>query len=116
MIRFAVDEDFDNNIVRGLQRIIPEVDVVRSIDVGLTGKPDPVALEWAARDVRVMLTHDGRTMADYAWERIGRGLDMPGCIVVHKPYQMGVVIQRIAEIYEDNDELLAQRVIRLSSR
>ena len=116
MIRFATDEDFDNNIVRGLQRVIPEVDVMRSIDVGLAGATDPVALEWAASEMRVMLTHDGRTMAGYAWERIGLGLEMPGCIVVHKPYQMGVVIQQIAEIYEDNQDVLAQRVVRLIAR
>ncbi len=116
MIRFAVDEDFDNNIVRGLRRIIPDVNIVRSIDVGLAGTPDPVALDWAASETRVMLTHDGRTMADFAWERLGLGLDMPGCVIVHKPYQMGVIIERLAEIYEDNDEVLTQRVIRLTYR
>ena len=96
----------------GLRRIIPDVNVVRSIDVGLAVVPDPVALEWAASETRVMLTHDGRTMADFAWERLG----MPGCVIVHKPYQMGVIIERLAEIYEDNDEVLTQRVIRLTYR
>lgn len=116
MIRFAADEDFDNNIVRGLMRLIPDVDIVRSIDVGLGGAPDPEAFEWAASESRVMLTHDGSTMADYAWERIGGDLDMPGCVVVAKPYQMGAIIEHLAEIYEDNDEFLSQRVVRLSYR
>ena len=52
----------------------------------------------------------------YAWELLGLGLDMPGCVIVHKPYQMGVIIERLAEIYEDNDEVLTQRVIRLTYR
>ena len=55
-------------------------------------------------------------MADFAWERLGLGLDMPGCVIVHKPYQMGVIIEHLAEIYEDNDEVLTQRVIRLTYR
>jgi hypothetical protein len=33
MLRFAVDEDFDNRIVRGLLRLLPTLDVVRVQDV-----------------------------------------------------------------------------------
>lgn len=29
---------------------------------------------------------------------------------------MGVIIERLAEVYEDNDEVLTQRVIRLTYR
>ena len=41
MIRFAVDEDFDNRIVRGLLRLLPTLDIVRAQDAGLLGKRDP---------------------------------------------------------------------------
>ena len=33
--RFLTDEDFDNRILRGLIRRLPELDVVRVQDVGL---------------------------------------------------------------------------------
>jgi hypothetical protein len=44
MIRFAADEDFDNDILRALRRRLPEIDVVRIQDVGLGGADDPAIL------------------------------------------------------------------------
>ncbi len=58
MLRLAVDENFNNDIVRGLLRRKPELDIVRIQDVGLSGADDPTVLEWAARENRVLLTHD----------------------------------------------------------
>lgn len=52
MIRLAADEDFNNNIVRGLLRRKPDLDIVRIQDVGLSGADDPAVLEWCARAAR----------------------------------------------------------------
>jgi hypothetical protein len=35
MLRYTVDEDFDNRIVRGLFRFLPTLDLVRVHDAGL---------------------------------------------------------------------------------
>ena len=40
MLRLAVDEDFDNRIVRGLLRLLPELDIVRVQDAGLMGRSE----------------------------------------------------------------------------
>jgi hypothetical protein len=40
-IGLLLDEDFDNDILRGVLRKRPGVDVVRVQDVGLIGAPDP---------------------------------------------------------------------------
>jgi len=39
-LRFLADEDFDNDIVRGLLRHLPTLDIVRAQDVGLSGQLD----------------------------------------------------------------------------
>ena len=57
MLRFAADENFNNDIVRGLRRRKPELDIVRVQEAGLSGAVDPDVLEWAAREGRVLLTH-----------------------------------------------------------
>jgi hypothetical protein len=44
-LRFLVDEDFDNDIVRGMLRRLPNMDIVRVQDVGLSGALDPRVLE-----------------------------------------------------------------------
>ena len=75
-LRFLADEDFDNDIVRGLLRRLPTLDVVRAQDVGLSGQRDPVVLARAAQEDRVILTHDVSTMAAHAYARIADGLPM----------------------------------------
>ena len=45
MLRLLADENFNNDIVRGLLRRRPDLDVVRVQDVGLSGAEDPSVLE-----------------------------------------------------------------------
>ena len=73
MLRLAADETFNGDIVRAVLRRKPEVDIVRVQDVGLSGADDPAVLEWAAREGRVLLTHDVRTMTRHAYERVPVG-------------------------------------------
>ena len=50
MTRFLADEDFNNDILRGLLRRHANLDVVRVQDVGLVGAEDEEVLEAAAAD------------------------------------------------------------------
>ena len=54
-MKFLADEDFNNDILRGLFRILPEFDVVRVQDVGLIEKHDREILEWASKENRLIL-------------------------------------------------------------
>jgi hypothetical protein len=99
-LRFLTDEDFDNDILRGLTREVPEVDVVRVQDVSLAEAPDPQILEWAAREGRVLLTHDVSTMQAYAYERINVGLPLPGVFLVQQRSPIGQVIGDLALLAE----------------
>ena len=66
MLLLAADENFNNDIVRGLVRRKPDLNIVRIQDVGLSGADDPTVLEWAAREERVLLTHDVSTLPLFA--------------------------------------------------
>ena len=48
MIKLLADENLDNTIIRGLLRRNPDIDIVRVQDIDLSGKDDPIVLEWAA--------------------------------------------------------------------
>src|SRR5215468_3993713 len=78
MLRFAVDEDFDNRIVRCLLRLLPTLDIVRVQDAGLLGKRHSEVLEWAASESRILLTHDAVTTTKHAYARVESGRQMPG--------------------------------------
>lgn len=78
MIRLAADENLNNDIMRGVARRNPKVDILRLQDAGLRGADDPAVLEWAAAEGRVLLTHDVATMTRFAYERVADGRRIPG--------------------------------------
>ena len=66
MPRLLADENLNNDIVRGLLRRKPDLDIVRVQDVGLSGADDSTVLAWAAQQGRVLLTHDVTTITRFA--------------------------------------------------
>src|SRR5205809_7515495 len=62
MLPLLTDEDLQSAIVTGLLLHFPDIDLVRVQDVGLMRTPDPVILEYAATQNRVIVTHDRNTM------------------------------------------------------
>ena len=68
MLRLAADENFNGDIVRGLLRRNPTLDIVRVQDVGLSGADDPSVLQWAADQGRIIVTHDISTLAKHAFD------------------------------------------------
>src|SRR5438309_9774734 len=100
MLRLAADENFNNDIVRGVLRRNPSFDLVRAQDVGLAAADDPVILEWAAQSGRVLLTHDVATMTRYAYDRVREGKSMPGVFEVGRQVSIGVAIEEIVLLAE----------------
>jgi hypothetical protein len=100
MLRLATDEDFNNRILRGLLRRRPGLDIVRVQDAGLAGRGDAEVLEWAAREGRVLLTHDVTTMKRYVDERAAAGLRMPGVFEVSQQTPIAQVIEDILLLAE----------------
>jgi hypothetical protein len=95
MLRLATDEDFNNRILRGVLRRLPELDIVRVQDANLPRRKDPDVLEWAAREGRVLLSHDVTTMRQHAYDRVNAGLPMLGVFEVSQELPIGVAIEEI---------------------
>jgi hypothetical protein len=100
MLPLAADENFNNDIVRGVRRRCPTVDIVRVQDAGLSSADDPTVLEWAAQSGRVLLTHDVATMTRYAYDRVREGKPMPGVFEVGRHVPVGVAIEEIVLLAE----------------
>jgi hypothetical protein len=99
-LRFLVDEDFDYDIVRGLLRRLPTLDIVRVQDIELSGTPDPIVLARASQNGRVGLTHDVSTMTAHAYARVASGLPMPGVFAVSQLAPIGQVIEDLVLLAE----------------
>jgi len=100
MLLLAADENFNNDIIRGLLRRKPDLDIVRVQDVGLSGADDSTVLEWAAQEGRILLTHDVTTITRYAYERVQAGKPMPGVFEVSRAVAIGVAIEDILLLAE----------------
>lgn len=106
MLKFLADENFNNNIVRGLLRRQPNLDIIRIQDADLSGADDPTVLAFAAQQGRVLLTHDVTTITYYAYQRVETGQSMPGVFEVSLNLPIGQVIDDIlllAELSLDNE-------------
>ncbi|MBL8259394.1 MAG: DUF5615 family PIN-like protein [Candidatus Competibacteraceae bacterium] len=100
MLRFAADENLNNDIVRGLLRHAPELNIVRIQDTELSGADDPAVLAWTAREQRILLTHDVTTITRYAYDRIRAGCSMPGVIEINRQVAVRVAIDDLLLLAE----------------
>jgi predicted nuclease of predicted toxin-antitoxin system len=95
VIKILTDENFDGDILRGLLRRLPALDVVRVQDVGLEATPDPDILAWAADQSRVLLTHDRDTVPGFANDRVRAGHPMPGVFLVSNTMPKGQAVEEL---------------------
>jgi hypothetical protein len=101
--RFLTDEDFNQSIVMGLRRARPQMDIPTLQAAGMLHSPDPVVLEFAKEQDRILLSHDLHTMPDhFATLLVGlpAGEHSPGVILVPQETPIGTAIQWILEIWE----------------
>lgn len=118
MLRLASDADVHGDIIRGLRRRMPEIDLLRAQDNLPDGAPDSAVLAWAAADNRVLLTNDRNTMAGLAYQRVAGGEDVPGIIVTTNEQSIGRAIDDILliAIYMPEEEIKDQVVVFLPFR
>jgi hypothetical protein len=58
MLPIATDEDVHGNIITGIRRRDPTIDLVRVQDAGRRSSLDPDILEWAATEGRILVTQE----------------------------------------------------------
>lgn len=95
MIRLLADENFNNNIVRGVRLRETGIDLVRVQDIGLAGADDPSVLKWAAQHRRILLTHDVGTLTAFAYNRVRAGRPIPGVFEVGRTVALRSAIDDI---------------------
>jgi len=100
MLRLLADENLNHDLIRGILRRMPSLDLVRVQDVGLREIDDASVLAWAAREDRIVVTHDANTMIAFAYDRIRQNQRMPGVIVVGQQGALAGVIDDLLLLAE----------------
>lgn len=101
MLRLLADENFNGAVFGALRRQAPALDIVRAQDVGLQHTPDPLVLEWAANERRVLLTHDQSTVPGFAYDRVRQNRPMAGVIELLPPYRVAQAVEDIRIVAEN---------------
>jgi hypothetical protein len=118
VLRLASDADVHGDIIRGLLRRLPVIDLVRVQDALPKGTPDPEVLEWAAAENRILITNDRNTMVGIAYQRVAAGEPVPGLIATTNEQSIGSAIDDILLIAEcmPEEEIRDQAVVFLPFR
>lgn len=103
-MKFLADENFNNDILRGVWRRIPDADFIRVQDTTIAGAEDPIVLEYAVTYGYILLTHDVNTMRGFYYDRINNSLPVPGVFLVHKQTPVGRVVDELELIILASEE------------
>ncbi len=93
MLRLLIDQDLDHDILRGLIRRLPQLDVVTAFEIGMSEATDPDLLIRAARGGRIVVTHDLKTMPAHAADLMGAGENIAGLFVVPRSLSLHQAIE-----------------------
>lgn len=96
--RFQADADFNHKIVLGLRRREPAVDIIGANEGGVVGVPDPEVLRIAAESLRILVSHDRRTMPSH-FTQFRETRSSPGLIIVSQDLDIGSAIEDMLLIW-----------------
>jgi hypothetical protein len=115
MPSLLTDQNFNDYITRGLRRVLPGIEIASVRDYGLAAAVDDIVLELAAREHRVLVTHDARTIEPLFYRRQSTGLTIPGVIVLPKSMPVRAAIEQLWEllITTPDREWEESRLVRL---
>src|SRR5215475_15027622 len=101
-IRFQAGYDFDNDIIRALRRLQPAIDFPTGHEAGLKGLNDQEVLAIAAREGRMLVTHDRHTMP---WE-FAQFLSIqtsPGVVLISQDLPLSIAVEELLLIWEASE-------------
>jgi len=104
MLRLASDADVHGEIIRGVRRRLPEIDLIRVQDVGLLQSDDQSILMWAAENNRILFTHDRATMPHYAFARVNAKQPMHGVFIMDSRISFKQAIEELLLINDCSEQ------------
>lgn len=96
--RFLADENLNAKILAGLHRREPTIDFRTAKAAGILGLPDEQVLAQAARQDRILVSHDRETMPEHFYRFIAQSKS-PGLLIVSQNLALRDAIEQILVIW-----------------
>ncbi len=109
-IRFQADADFNQEIIDGLIRREPTIDFQTADEANLRGLKDNKVLQIAAKENRILVSHDRRTMPKHFGEFILQN-HCPGVFIITQSVQIGTAIEELLLIWSVSEHEEWQNLI-----
>lgn len=97
-IRFQADANLNQIILLAAIRREPAIDFQTAMAAGLAGPKDPDVLEMAAREGRVLVTHDQKTMPRHVAQFIAAETS-PGVLVIPQHLSVSAAVEDLLLIW-----------------
>jgi predicted nuclease of predicted toxin-antitoxin system len=101
-ITFQADADLNQTIVAALQRRAPAIDFQTADDAQLRGLPDPDVLARAARDGRILVSHDHHTMPVHFATFVATQ-QSPGVFLLSQDVPIRIAVEELMVIWEASE-------------
>lgn len=117
MVRFLADASLHDGIVSGCRRREPAMDFVSAKEAQLEGVADPDVLAVAAREDRIVVTSDLKTMPRHFGDFLHTHGHAPGVFLVKQNAPLADVIEDVLVVWaaSDGDEWRS-RIIEIPQR
>jgi hypothetical protein len=101
-VRFQADADLNEDIVTGVLRREPQVDFQTATTAGLRRLSDLEVLTLAAREGRVLVSHDRRTMPGAFAGFVSANVS-PGLLIVSQKTDLLAAINELLLVWQASD-------------
>jgi hypothetical protein len=101
-IRFQADADFNQNIVRAVRRRQPAIDFQTADEAGLRGVGDLEVLAASARESRILVSHDRRTMPQHFSEFLTQQ-HSPGVFLLSQYLPISQAVEELLTVWEASE-------------
>ena len=101
-IRFQADADLNQNIIAGLLRREPFIDLQTAETAGFRRRDDPAVLRRAAQDGRLLVSHDRKTMPLHFAKFISNNIS-PGVLIVPQRLSVRTAIEELLMVWSGSE-------------
>jgi predicted nuclease of predicted toxin-antitoxin system len=101
-VLLQADADLNEDIVAGVIRREPHIDFQTAAEANLRGLSDQDVLTFAARENRILVTHDRRTMPAH-FANLILSNNSPGVFIVGQNLSVRIAIEELVLIWTASD-------------
>ena len=101
-VRFQADADLNFVILRAIARLEPAIDFQTAVDAELMGRHDQQVLATAAREGRILVTHDQRTMPGHFTAFIATQTSS-GLLIIPQHVPVSIAVEELLLIWHTTE-------------